>query len=135
LTGEVEVFVFEFKVCDDGRWKRLEEAELPCEVEDRGWVVCVFAVPVEERESVEVEAVWEWYVWESLGILGFRALESVRERPFFHIAMLLGVLGVVGVSVGDGGRLCIVSWWCIWAKGSEFRKECVEEAVTGVGFE
>lgn len=37
-------------------------------------------------------------------MLGFRAFERVRERPFFHMARLLGVFGVVGVSVGEGGR-------------------------------
>lgn len=67
-------------------------------------------------------------------MLGLRAFESVRERPFFHNARLLGVFGVVGVSVGEGGRLCVASW-CVWANGSEFRKECDEEAVMGVGFE
>jgi hypothetical protein len=72
------------------------------------------------------------------------ALESVRESPFFHAAMLVGVFGVMGIalSIGDGGRLCVASWWvccpCLWwewAKGSDCRKGCEEEAVMGVGLE
>lgn len=57
--------------------------------------------------------------------LGFLALDSVRERDFFHAEdWLVGVFGVTGVerSVGvSGGFECVL----VWAKGSESRKEWV----------
>ena len=60
------------------------------------------------------------YANESLGMLGFRAFDIVRERDFFHAAaaILVGVFGVMGVSCSSSLFESGVE-----AKGSDVRNE------------
>jgi hypothetical protein len=96
------------------RLERVDTEGWPYDVDDLGCMVVVVCVVVlvafEESERVELDAACEWYDWVSFPMLGrLLAFESVRESPFFHMARLLGVLGVVGVSTGEGGRLWVAS--------------------------
>lgn len=56
----VEDVEFESEAWFETKVERVEDELWPYEVEERGCVVCVFVVVVEDRESVELEAAWEW---------------------------------------------------------------------------